>query len=153
MAGLRIELGDWAQLRDAAVALRFEVFVAEQNVPADTELDEWDPHSLHALARGPDGTVVGTGRLLPDGRIGRMAVRRSARGSGVGSALLCALLQAARQRGHREAVLSAQTHALAFYARFGFIAEGPVYGDAGIPHRRMRLSLAAPAAQDLRPAG
>ena len=136
---LRIELGDWTSLRAAAEPVRFAVFVEEQKVPVEIELDEFDPVSLHALAIDADGAVLGTGRLLPDGHIGRMAVRRQARGSGVGSALLRALMEAARARGDREVVLSAQTHAIAFYARFGFVAEGEQYDDAGIPHQLMRF--------------
>ena len=137
--GPRIELGDWDRLRAAAEPIRFAVFVEEQKVPAEIELDEFDAVSLHALAFDAQGAAVGTGRLLPDGHIGRMAVLPSARGKGVGSALLRALMQAARQRGHREVALSAQTHAMPFYQRFGFVAEGDVYDDAGIPHRSMRL--------------
>jgi predicted GNAT family N-acyltransferase len=68
-----------------------------------------------------------------------MAVLKQARGRGVGSALLRRLIDAARMRGDRQLVLSAQTHAIAFYARFGFIAEGEDYDDAGIPHRTMRM--------------
>jgi predicted GNAT family N-acyltransferase len=137
---LRIELGDWAALRERAQPVRFAVFVEEQKVPAEMELDEHDAVSLHALAVDAAGTVLGTGRLLPDGHIGRMAVLRLARGAGVGSALLRALLQAARDRGDREVLLSAQTHAIPFYERFGFVVDGKEYDDAGIPHRQMRLS-------------
>jgi predicted GNAT family N-acyltransferase len=97
--------------------------------------------SLHALAFDRAGRLLGTGRLLPDGHVGRMAVLPQARGTGVGSALLAALLQAARARGDREVALSAQTHAIPFYERFGFVAEGEEYDDAGIPHRRMRRAL------------
>jgi predicted GNAT family N-acyltransferase len=97
--------------------------------------------SLHALARDAAGRALGTGRLLPDGHIGRMAVLPQARGQGVGAALLRALMQAARDRGEREVALSAQTHAIAFYERFGFVVEGEEYDDAGIPHRMMRLVL------------
>ncbi len=136
---LHVDLGDWEAMRVRAVPVRYAVFVEEQKVPADIELDEFDPLSLHALAIDRQGRVVGTGRLLPDGHIGRMAVLREARGRGVGSALLQALMQAARARGDREIALSAQTHAIPFYVRFGFIAEGGEYDDAGIPHRRMRL--------------
>jgi len=138
---LRIELGDWESMRDRAVPVRYTVFVEEQKVPVEIELDEFDPSSLHAIAFGADESVLGTGRLLPDGHIGRMAVLRQARGAGVGSALLRALLQAARMRGDREAILSAQTHAIPFYERFGFVAEGEEYDDAGIPHRAMRLTF------------
>lgn len=135
----RIELGDWTSTRALAEPVRYAVFVDEQKVPADIELDEFDPVSLHALAFDAEGRVLGTGRLLPDGHIGRMAVLRQARGIGVGSALLQALMQAARARGDREVLLSAQTHAIPFYGRFGFVAKGEEYDDAGIPHRMMRL--------------
>jgi predicted GNAT family N-acyltransferase len=135
---VRIELGDWSSMRARAEPVRYAVFVEEQKVPAEIELDELDPLSLHALALDDEGRVLGTGRLLPDGHIGRMAVLRQARGSGVGSALLQALMQAARARGDREVLLSAQTHAMPFYERFGFVAEGAEYDDAGIAHRMMR---------------
>jgi predicted GNAT family N-acyltransferase len=135
---VRIELGDWSSMRARAEPVRYAVFVEEQKVPAEIELDDLDPLSLHALALDDEGRVLGTGRLLPDGHIGRMAVLRQARGSGVGSALLQALMQAARARGDREVLLSAQTHAMPFYERFGFVAEGGQYDDAGIAHRMMR---------------
>jgi hypothetical protein len=139
--GLRIELGTWDELGNRAAPIRFTVFVEEQKVPEEIEIDAQDPLSLHALAIDASGTAVATGRLLPDGHIGRMAVLQSARGSGVGTAVLRALMEAARTRGHREVVLSAQTHAVPFYARIGFAAEGEVYDDAGIPHIDMRRAL------------
>lgn len=135
---VRVDLGDWASVRARAEPVRFSVFVEEQGVPAEIELDEFDAVSLHALALDAGGGVLGTGRLLPDGHIGRVAVLRPARGAGVGGALLKALMNAARTRGDHEVVLSAQTHAIAFYERFGFVAEGGEYDDAGIPHRTMR---------------
>jgi predicted GNAT family N-acyltransferase len=138
---IEVRLGAWIDLRDEAAPIRYAVFVDEQKVPAEIELDDWDALSLHALALDAQGRVLGTGRLLPDGHIGRMAVLQSARGQGVGTALLRALLQAARARGDREVVLSAQTHAMPFYEKAGFIAEGDDYDDAGIPHRQMRLSM------------
>jgi predicted GNAT family N-acyltransferase len=138
---ISIELGSWSALRALAEPIRTSVFVDEQNVPAEIEVDDWDAVSLHAIARDAAGAALGTGRLLPDGHIGRMAVLRAARGRGVGRALLRALVQAARERGHREVVLSAQMHALAFYQGEGFVGEGEVYDDAGIPHLLMRLRL------------
>lgn len=138
---IEVRLGAWIDLRDEAAPIRYAVFVDEQKVPAEIELDDWDALSLHALALDAQGRVLGTGRLLPDGHIGRMAVLQSARGQGVGTALLRALLEAARARGDREVVLSAQTHAMPFYEKAGFIAEGDEYDDAGIPHRQMRLSM------------
>ena len=103
------------------------------------ELDEHDPQCVHALAYAADGTVVGTGRLLPDGHIGRMAVLKARRGQGIGGAILESLVAVARERGDAEIVLSAQTHAIGFYCRHGFAVEGDVYPDAGIPHQDMRL--------------
>jgi predicted GNAT family N-acyltransferase len=138
---LSIELGDWSTLCEAATAIRFVVFVEEQKVPADLELDAWDAQCLHALARDPSGRAVATGRLLPDGHIGRMAVLRDARSIGAGSLVLRALMAAARERGHAETVLSAQTHAIGFYEKHGYLAEGEIYDDCGIPHVDMRCRL------------
>lgn len=139
---LRIAIGDWATQKSAAQAIRYAVFVLEQNVPLDMEWDEMDAQSLHAIAfvTGDDGVEreLGTGRLLPDGHIGRMAVLTQARGSGLGAALLRALMLQAQQRGHSHVALSAQTHAEAFYAHHGFVREGEQFQEAGIPHVHMR---------------
>lgn len=131
-----VVLGSWAELAAEAAPIRFEVFVEEQRVPAEMELDEFDALSCHALALA-DGRPVGTGRLLPDGHIGRMAVLEGWRGQGVGAAVLQALIAEADRRGMAQLALSAQTHALGFYARFGFVAEGEVYDEAGLPHQVM----------------
>lgn len=146
---VRIELLSWPQARAQAEPLRFAVFVEEQRVPREIELDEMDDASLHALAFDREGRVLGTGRLLPVqrehgvpvGHIGRMAVRREARRSGVGGAILRALIEAARNRGDAQVALSAQTHALGFYRAHGFVAEGPEYMEAGIPHQAMRRAV------------
>ncbi|HJS38510.1 MAG TPA: GNAT family N-acetyltransferase [Burkholderiales bacterium] len=137
---LRIELCDWNDARAAASRIRTTVFVEEQRVPPEIEMDDMDAVSVHALAF-VDGKAVGTGRLLPDGHIGRMAVLREARASGVGGAMLERLVEEARRRGFQEAVLSAQTHALAFYRKHGFEAVGEIYEEAGIPHQEMRRTL------------
>jgi predicted GNAT family N-acyltransferase len=137
---LRIELLPWERARAYAAPIRFAVFVEEQRVPAEIELDEMDAKSLHAVAFG-DRVAVGTGRLLPDGHIGRMAVLKDWRGRGVGSLILKTLVDAARSRGEREIVLSAQVHATAFYRAHGFVEEGAEYLDAGIPHVDMRRAL------------
>ena len=134
---LRIVIGSWEQHRQAAAALRQQVFVVEQGVPAELELDEMDAQSLHAVAY-QDGVPVATGRLLPDGHIGRMAVRQDARRAGTGSLVLCALMDEARRRGDRDVVLHAQLSARDFYARHGFEPEGEVFMDAGIEHIAMR---------------
>jgi predicted GNAT family N-acyltransferase len=129
--------GDAAALREVRTA----VFIDEQGVPPDMEWDALDETSMHVLARDANGRAIGTGRLLPDRKIGRMAVVQSARGQGVGAAIMRALLAMARERGDAEVELSAQTHALGFYAKFGFVAFGEEYLDVGIPHRSMRLRL------------
>lgn len=133
----RIVIGSWEQQRQAAAALRQQVFVVEQGVPAELELDEMDAQSLHAVAY-QEGVAVATGRLLPDGHIGRMAVRQDARGAGTGSLVLCALMDEARRRGDQGVVLHAQLSARDFYARHGFAPEGEVFMDAGIEHIAMR---------------
>jgi predicted GNAT family N-acyltransferase len=137
---LRIELMDWEAARGEASRIRTAVFVREQRVPAEMEMDEHDAASVHALAYD-EGRAVGTGRLLPDGHIGRMAVLKERRALGIGRAILERLVAEARRRGMREVVLSAQTHALEFYRRHGFVAEGDVYLEAGIPHQAMRRVL------------
>jgi predicted GNAT family N-acyltransferase len=134
---VRVITGTWKELGAAASAIRHEVFVDEQRVPVELELDEFDAVAIHALAL--DGEVaLGTGRLLPDGHIGRMAVRRAARGAGIGSLLLRALMQQARQRGDAAVLLHAQLSARGFYERHGYVPEGDVFMDAGIEHIAMR---------------
>lgn len=137
----RIELGDWGSMRRWAEPIRFQVFVEEQSVPRELELDDWDARCVHAVAFDEAGIAIGTGRLLPDGHIGRMAVVPGARGTGTGSALLLRLMAEAKQRGHAAAVLSAQTHAMPFYERHGYRPSGPEYLDAGIAHIDMRCPL------------
>lgn len=137
--GRRVVTGGWDALGAEAGRIRLEVFVEEQRVPLEEELDARDAQCLHAIAYDADGQAMGTGRLLPDGHIGRMAVRKPWRGQGVGSLLLTALMDAARRRGDAEVVLDAQLQARPFYARHGFVEEGETFMDAGIPHRVMRL--------------
>jgi len=117
------------------------VFVIEQGVPVELEWDEWDDECWHALAHDTAGRAVATGRLLPDGHIGRMAVRKEARGTGVGARVLEALIDKAQSLGYPELILNAQTHAMPFYSRAGFAAEGEEFEEAGIPHRTMRRVL------------
>lgn len=140
-----LSLLDWRRARPLCASVRFEVFVDEQGVPAEIELDESDEVCLHAVALDEAGKPVGTGRLLPDGHIGRMAVLKAWRGMGVGAALLSALEQAAANRGDAEIVLSAQTHAQGFYGKAGYVAEGSTYIEAGIEHVTMRKRLSGSA--------
>ena len=138
---LRIVTGDWGSLREDAQKVRVEVFVIEQNVPVELEWDEGDEVSTHAVAYDEQGQPVATGRLLPDGHIGRMAVSQSLRGKGIGKQVLVALLEHARQDGHEELVLHAQTHAVPFYEQQGFIVEGEEFIEADMSHRLMRRRL------------
>ncbi|MFI6446956.1 GNAT family N-acetyltransferase [Kitasatospora sp. NPDC050543] len=139
---------------ELARAVRREVFVREQNVPEELEYDEYDATAVHLLALAEDGTPLGTGRLihgeqalkLTGGRpgrvlLGRLAVSKDARGTGLGAQLVRAIEQAGRERGATELELHAQVQALGFYERLGYSAEGPEYPDAGIPHRTMTRVL------------
>lgn len=137
----RIELMEWEKAQPIAGPIRFAIFVGEQNVPPGIELDELDAKCLHAIAFDPDGRAIGTGRLLPDGHIGRMAVVKDWRRQGVGAEILEALVAEAARRGHAEVVLSAQLQAAEFYRSHGFVAEGKVYQEAGILHQTMRRVL------------
>ena len=133
----RIVTGDWDKLREDAQRLRIEVFVIEQSVPIELEWDESDAISIHTVAYDEDGQPIATGRLLPDGHIGRMAVRKNLRGAGVGSLVLTTLLTEAKRIGHTKLILHAQTHALGFYERHGFHRTGEEFMEAGIAHMKM----------------
>jgi len=136
-----IREADWVRDQSLLRWVRETVFIREQHVPPDLEWDEDDAHALHLLALDQSGEPVGTGRLTPDGHIGRMAVLEPWRGTGVGAALLEALMKAARRRGLAEVVLNAQVSAIGFYRRHGYTVEGEEFMDAGIPHRLMRCRL------------
>ncbi|OZI74435.1 GNAT family N-acetyltransferase [Bordetella genomosp. 12] len=138
---VRIVIGTWDRLRDHAAQVRHEVFVLEQKVPPEIELDDEDAVSVHAVAYDAAGQPIGTGRLLPDGHIGRMAVRRQARGAGVGGQVLDALIAQGHGDGHRVLVLHAQTHAKSFYEAHGFQADGEEFVEAGIPHVAMTREI------------
>ncbi|HYD80156.1 MAG TPA: GNAT family N-acetyltransferase [Paucimonas sp.] len=135
---IRITIGGWEMQKTDAQAVRHDVFVIEQNIPADLEWDAADAECIHAVAYDAQGNAVGTGRLLPDGHIGRMAVRKSARGAGIGGEILAALMREAGKRGDRAVMLNAQTRAEPFYARHGFVRDGEEFMEAGIPHLPMR---------------
>ncbi len=124
----------------ALLALRHEVFVVGQGVPAELERDELDAIADHAVAERA-GRVVGTGRLLPDGTIGRLAVAPSARGQGIGAEVLARLEDRARERGLPSVELHAQLHARGFYDKAGYASYGEVYVEAGIDHVSMRKQL------------
>jgi len=140
-ATFTISILAWDKARPLARPVREQVFVAEQKVPLELEWDEWDEGSDHAVARDSKGQAIGTARLLPDCRIGRMAVLGEWRRRGVGTALMQALLERARTRSMRRVTLHAQTHAAEFYRRFGFNERGGEFLEAEIPHVEMTLEL------------
>lgn len=122
-------------------SVRETVFVQEQNVPLEEEWDALDPQCLHVIARDDEGRPIGTGRLTPEHKVGRMAVLREWRGKGVGDAMLLALIDVARQRGWRELALNSQVSASAFYIRHGFVPYGERFWEAGIEHQAMHRKL------------
>ncbi len=138
-----LRLGNWAELEAGASAVRYDVFVQEQNVPLALEMDELDADCLHAVIYNTAGEAVATGRLLPSAHIGRMAVKANCRGQGLGAEVLLALREAAKARGDSTVFLSAQLHAVPFYSKYGFEAYGDVYEDAGITHRMMRCVVSS----------
>jgi YbgC/YbaW family acyl-CoA thioester hydrolase len=144
---LDVRVGSWADLREPARKIRTEVFIDEQRVPLEMEWDDADESCVHAVVFNRIGQAVGTGRLLPSqegvATIGRVAVNKVLRGSGIGGRLMSALMDAARHRGDRQIVLHAQRTAEAFYRGMGFTAHGEEFEEAGIPHIEMTRSLAA----------
>lgn len=140
--GYSVRLCDWARDAPALHRVRQAVFVFEQRIPENLEWDAADAASLHALAEDGTGEPIGCGRLLADGHVGRLAVVRSWRRRGVGAAVLRRLVDEARRRGYARVVLNAQIQAVPFYARYGFVACGREFEEAGIAHCEMSRSLA-----------
>lgn len=141
MIDVNIRPASWQSDEQALRHIREQVFINEQHVPVELEWDGMDESAMHWLATDSHNKVIGTVRLLSNGHIGRMAVLAEYRGKGIGSSLLKAVMGMAKTSGMPELFLNAQTDALGFYEKFGFIAEGDVFDDAGIPHKKMRLIL------------
>lgn len=120
-----------------AIALRSAVFVDEQGVPPEEDVDGRDGEALHLVAVDADGTVVGTCRLLVDGptlKLGRMAVAPQARRQGIGLRLLDLADAQATSAGVERIVLGAQVSAVPLYERAGYTTRSDVFLDAGIEH-------------------
>ncbi len=125
----------------AVFALRLEVFVDEQGVSPELELDGEDGHALHIVAE-EGGKIVGCARVLfseKEAHIGRLAVRKNNRSSGVGSAICKYILAFCQDRGYKGIWLNAQCHSIPFYEKLGFCAKGKAFLDAGIEHKRMEI--------------
>ena len=148
MAAFSVQRADHAAHHAAIHGVRQQVFVVEQGVPAELERDALDPVCTHVLARDADGTPIGTGRLLPDGRIGRMAVLAAWRSGGAGEPRVEKLVGPPGAAGLPHVHLHAQLPATDFYARQGFIPEGGHFEEAGIAHLQMGRTLGAAAATE-----
>jgi predicted GNAT family N-acyltransferase len=146
---MELSVETWPKVQAQASAIRREVFILEQKVPEELELDGLDDQAWHVLILEKN-IPVATGRLLveldeinlikPVGRIGRMAVLKNHRGKGLGSKLLAALIDKGLELGLNEFYLHAQLTAQPLYAKLGFIGEGEIFEEAGIDHQTMRLN-------------
>ena len=143
VAGLQIVAIENAEQMKQAWDIRRRVFIEEQHVPEEIEMDEDDAHAFHALAL-LNGKPVGCGRFVAHGdevKIGRMAVLPDLRTHGIGREVLLFLMRIARERGYRHAVLHAQMTAEGFYLKNGYVPVGEVFEEAGIAHRKMVREL------------
>lgn len=129
----------WVEMGKEIASIRRRVFVEEQGVPPELEWDGQDEYAFHVLAFS-NGQALATGRLLPNGHLGRMAVLRELRGRGIGSQVLQTLLALARREKIGPIFLHAQLSARSFYMKYGFRACGEIFGEAGIAHIRMELT-------------
>lgn len=139
--GFTIEQSIWPDNAKLIQQLRETVFVIEQGVDKKIEWDGRDDQCLHVIAFSDSNVPIATGRILPSGHIGRIAVLSVWRNKGVGAGILKKLIEVAQSSNLTKVYLNSQTHALEFYQRFGFISEGPVFMEAGIPHQRMTRLL------------
>lgn len=149
-----VKTGDWLTLAPYALPVRLKVFVQEQLVPLEMEVDQWDPLALHAVVFDQDGAALATGRLVSEqsghgseptpsspaiavGRVGRVAVMAAYRGHGIGKLVMATFIQEAIERGIKQLTLHSQLTATGFYEQFGFRIVGNVFEEAGIPHVEM----------------
>lgn len=139
---IKIEQTRWVISQNELTDIRLEVFVREQAVPEEMEIDDEDPSALHFIARDmKSGKAVATARLLSNGQVGRMAVLKPWRSRGVGRQLMKHIIDHAHQTGYGTLFLNAQLYAKGFYEKAGFEAEGTTFMDAGIEHVRMKKLL------------
>ena len=131
----------WQDDQKEIVFVRRQVFIIEQKIPESDEWDDADENSSYVLVFSEKRDVVGTGRIEPNGKIARLAVIAEYRGQGVGSAMLTRLVEEARKKGFGQVFLHAQTHALKFYKKFGFVSDEEIFSEGGIPHVLARLDL------------
>jgi predicted GNAT family N-acyltransferase len=135
---------------ERSIQLRRDVFVVEQNGPLEDEPDHYDEEAVHWILLDPQDIVIATGRMVdyqeacqmpPVAKIGRIAVKKEFRGRQLGDRVMREILSYVQNAGYRHSILDAQTYALQFYEKLGFVAEGLEFDEGGIPHKRMRLIL------------
>jgi len=134
-------LSDWRTRREQLQAIRRKVFILEQKIPEADEFDDADEKRSHVLVLSEKRDAVGTGRIEATGKIARIAVVAEYRDQGVGTAILERLIKEARSRGYDRVFLHAQTQALDFYKKFGFVSDEKAFMEAGIPHVLASLDL------------
>ena len=127
---------DYESYTEDICAIRYEVFVEEQNVPEKLEIDGLDNEAKHVLAFVNE-IPIGTGRILSDGHIGRVAVLEKHRGLGIGKLIMKELVKCAQDMSLEKVWLSSQWHAHSFYLDLGFVCVGEIYEEAGINHIKM----------------
>lgn len=136
---VELKIVDFQISRELIHDIRKQVFIDEQNIPPELQFDEMDSVSHHVLAI-IDKQAVGTGRITPDGKIGRMAVLKNFRRNGIGQTILNRLIEIGKNFKVDGIHLSSQCHAIPFYQKSGFVAQGSIYQEAGIVHQRMVLA-------------
>ncbi len=141
MTEYSIQFADWKEDAEHLIALRHEVFVCEQNVPIEVEIDDLDSQCLHIKALMKDGHIIGTARLLPNHNVSRMCVSKAYRRQGIAGAMLEFIIQHARLQNFKYLQLNAQISAQPLYESYGFVADSDIFMEAGILHRHMSLPL------------
>ena len=132
---------DWSSHQNELTGIRKKVFIDEQKVPVELEIDEHDPEAIHFLVMNKNEQYIATARLLKNGHIGRIAVLKEYRNQGIGTNLLSDILSKAMQLKIKTVFLNAQVYAEKFYKSHGFISQGKIFMDAGIPHIKMTKKL------------
>ena len=126
----------WRTNETELTAIRTEVFIREQNVPESEEMDDIDPLARHYLVFNPAGEAVATARYYQS-KIGRIAVLKAQRGLGLGALLLDFIIKNLPLKDRQDLSLNAQTYAIPFYEKMGFVGVGEIFMDANIEHIKM----------------
>lgn len=134
---MRIEISDFETLKNRIYSVRSPVFEIEQGVSRAIERDGFDKDCIHVLAYDDNNEPVGTARLMPDGKIGRMAVIKEWRKKGIGGKMLAALIETASEKKMDQLFLNSQKTAVGFYSKFGFKSQGSEFIEADIIHIKM----------------